>query len=273
MKSMSIWFKAIYFLTFVSLCLMLVGFGWAIQEVLQPSKSSQPSPKAASSPAEHGEKLLLGLGDSLTRGVGDQSGQGYFGIIQKEWQNHFHHSHAINLSVQGQTSQNLRDQLKKTQIREFVKEADALVMTIGGNDLFQGSEDLEKTDPKAISQREKRFRENLTAILTDIQQLNPDCSVYLLSLYNPFADLKGNEQTSKIVADWNYTMMVTAQSFPQVTVVPVYDLFLSHPGSYVYSDHFHPNQQGYIQIAKRLWQVMHPPALEVEETNAEDTKS
>lgn len=268
MKAKSIWFKSIYLLTFASLCLMLAGFGWAVKELFIPPTGSQPSPQGISSSAEQGEKLLLGLGDSLTRGVGDQSGQGYFGIIQKKWQNHFNQSQAINLSVRGQTSQNLRDQLKKAQIREFVKEADALVMTIGGNDLFQGSEDLEKTDPNALMQREERFRKNLTAILTDIRQLNPDGSVYLLSLYNPFADLKENEQTSKIVADWNYTMMITAQSFQEVTVVPVYDLFLKHPGSYLYSDHFHPNQQGYIQMAERLWQVMNPSAPEVKETNA-----
>ena len=273
MKSKSTWLKSIYFLTWGSLCLMLAGFGWAIREMVKPPENSQPPSETASLSLEPGKKLLLGLGDSLTRGVGDHSGQGYFGIIQKKWRHHFPRSQSINLSVRGQTSQHLRDQLKKAHIREFVKEADALVITIGGNDLFHGSEDLEKTDPQAILERENRFRKNLVSILSDIQRLNPVGSVYLLSLYNPFADLKGNELTSKIVADWNHTLTATAQSFPQVTVIPVYDLFLKHPETYLYSDHFHPNQQGYRQIADRLWQVMTLESPEEGKSHAEQADS
>jgi lysophospholipase L1-like esterase len=103
--------------------------------------------------------------------------------------------------------------------------------------------------------------------------LNPDGSVYLLSLYNPFADLKGNELTFKIVADWNDTLTATARSFPQVTVIPVYDLFWKHPKSFLYSDHFHPNQQGYRHIADRLWQVMTLESPEVGKSHAEQADS
>lgn len=80
---MSIWLKSIYILTWGSLCLMLAGFGWAIREMVKPPEKKQPLPETASLSLEPGKKLLLGLGDSLTRGVGDHSGQGYFGIIQK----------------------------------------------------------------------------------------------------------------------------------------------------------------------------------------------
>ena len=42
MKSMSIWLKSIYFLTWGSLCLMLAGFGWAIREMVKPPEKKQP---------------------------------------------------------------------------------------------------------------------------------------------------------------------------------------------------------------------------------------
>jgi hypothetical protein len=45
MKSMSIWLKSIYILTWGSLCLMLAGFGWAIREMVKPPEKNNPCRK------------------------------------------------------------------------------------------------------------------------------------------------------------------------------------------------------------------------------------
>ncbi|MBA4600822.1 GDSL-type esterase/lipase family protein [Thermoactinomyces mirandus] len=254
MKPGPIWTRIINWLAFLSFCLLLAGFGLAVQEILGPAEANSTAGIKPASPDREG--ILLGLGDSLTRGVGDENGLGYFGIIKKKWQATAHASGSVNLSIRGQSSQNLRDQFKEAQIRRFVKEAGTIVITIGGNDLFRERKDIEMIDLQTIRKREERYKENLTAILTEIQRLNPECPVYLFGLYNPFGDLPDSDRTSKIVADWNHATIVTAQPFNQVTIVPVYDLFHKSPRSYLYSDHFHPNKTGYQKMADRLWQVM-----------------
>ncbi|MGA8941431.1 MAG: GDSL-type esterase/lipase family protein [Thermoactinomyces sp.] len=268
MKQGLLWIKSLNWLALISFCLLLAGFGLAVREILGPETNRnmagiKPPPSVPS------EGLLLGLGDSLTRGVGDKNGLGYFGIIKKRWHASSHNrSRAINLSIRGQTSQNLREQFNKGQTRQFVKEADTIVITIGGNDLFRESRDIEQLDIRTIKERKKQFTENLDAILSEIHRLNPKCSVYLFSLYDPFGDLSDSERTSAIVADWNHATIVTALPFDQVTVVPVYDLFHKNPRLYLYSDHFHPNDKGYQKMADRLWQVMNTAEPEVNSPHA-----
>ncbi len=274
MKYRFLWAKILNWLAILSFFLLLSGFGLAVQEILEPAETNNitgadtepfsPSPS---------KDLLLGLGDSLTRGVGDKNGLGYFGIIKKEWlAKADNSSRAINLSIRGQTSQNLLDQLKKAQTKRFVKEADIIVITIGGNDLFRAGRDIEHIDIHTIKKRKEQFKYNLTAILSEIHQLNPECSIYLLGLYNPFGDLTDSSRTSTIVADWNHAAIVAAQSFNQVTVVPVYDLFHKNPQPYLYSDHFHPNEKGYQEIADRLRQVINTAGLEVASPHAANKK-
>lgn len=271
MKHGLLWTKGLNWLAFLSFCLLFAGFGLAVQEILAPVEANNINniKPSASSPDKG---WLLGLGDSLTRGVGDKNGLGYFGFIKKKWLAKASDSGAMNLSIRGQTSQNLRDQLKKTQTRRFVKEADTIVITIGGNDLFRESKDIEQIDFHTIKEKERQFTENLTAILSEIHRLNPKVSVYLFGLYNPFGDLTDSDRTSAIVADWNHSMIVTAQSFNQVTVVPVYDLFYKNPQPYLYSDHFHPNDKGYQEMADRLWQVMNTAESEVASPHAANKK-
>ena len=44
--------------------------------------------------------------------------------------------------------------------------------------------------------------------------------------------------------------------YPNITVIPTYDLFLNHEEKFLYNDHFHPNQAGYERIAERIIQVL-----------------
>jgi lysophospholipase L1-like esterase len=41
-----------------------------------------------------------------------------------------------------------------------------------------------------------------------------------------------------------------------MVLVPTYDLFELNANKYLYSDHFHPNQDGYERIAERIVQIM-----------------
>ncbi|SEN34847.1 SGNH/GDSL hydrolase family protein [Lihuaxuella thermophila] len=241
----------------LSLFLLLSGFMLAVQEVIRPNKSpatAKAKPKLASIQAGG---MLVGLGDSLTRGVGDSSGQGYFGIVKKNLQKEAGSSFsAINLAISGQTSSQLVNQVKQSRVKEIVKSADWITITIGGNDLFRSSGRFEKIDEQAAEKGRLAYEQNLTVILKELRNQNREAVIFLFGLYNPFGDLPDEEKSSRLVGEWNETMQEVSGRFQRVVVIPTFDLFQLKPKEYLYSDHFHPNQQGYERMAERLLQVI-----------------
>jgi lysophospholipase L1-like esterase len=201
--------------------------------------------------------MLIGLGDSLTRGIGDASGQGYFGMVKKALQEkNTSDFSAVNLAVSGSTSPELVKQVQQERVQELLKKANWVTITIGGNDLFRGSGRLEKIDEKAAEKARLTYAENLSQILTTIQQQNKEATIFIFGLYNPFGDLPEERRSSRLVAEWNETTHKVAARFDRVVVVPTFDLFQLQPSQYLYDDHFHPNQLGYERMAQRLLQVI-----------------
>ncbi|MDX1807295.1 MAG: GDSL-type esterase/lipase family protein, partial [Paenisporosarcina sp.] len=86
------------------------------------------------------EKILVGLGDSLTQGVGDERKMGgYLGRLATEMET-FQGVSEIDLwneAKRGRRSDQLLKQLKSGEIDESVQKADVIVMTIGGNDIMR----------------------------------------------------------------------------------------------------------------------------------------
>jgi hypothetical protein len=84
----------------LALLLLAIGFGIAIVQPTQTGVSStHPNPASPTLPTGG---RLIGLGDSLTRGVGDASGQGYFGIVKTSLQKRATSPfEEVNLAVNG----------------------------------------------------------------------------------------------------------------------------------------------------------------------------
>lgn len=247
----------IHIASVLSFLLLAFGFMLAVQEVIRPQKSPDPAKSKPKLASIQTGKMLVGLGDSLTRGVGDSSGQGYFGMVKKNLQKEAGPSFsAINLAISGQTSSQLVNQVKQNRVKEIVKSADWITITIGGNDLFRSSGRLEKIDEHAAEKSRVAYEQNLTVILSELRKQNPEAVIFLLGLYNPFGDLPEEKRSSRLVAEWNETMQKVSARFERVVVVPTFDLFQLKPKEYLYSDHFHPNRQGYERMAERLLQVM-----------------
>ncbi|TCS96478.1 SGNH/GDSL hydrolase family protein [Hazenella coriacea] len=247
----------VYIVSILSLIGLATGFVLAIQDQITPqAKPLFQAPKnKQTSKAEGG--MLVGLGDSLTKGIGDSKGLGYFGLVKEDLRKKSTQPvSAVNLAVSGQTSTELAKQIQQTQVRTIVKEADWITLTIGGNDLFRGSGRLEKIDEQAAEQSRLVYEKNLTFILSEIRKLNPDARIYMFGLYNPFGDLAEEKRSSRLAAEWNETMHTISAQYDQVVVVPTFDLFQLQPNAYLYSDHFHPNEQGYSRMATRLLQVI-----------------
>jgi lysophospholipase L1-like esterase len=257
MKGRPFWIM-IYGLSFASLLLLVVGFSWAVAEVIGSSSASQPkaSQEAGTASGATEERLLISLGDSLTRGTGDTTGQGYVGRVRSALREEDPTINAVNLGIRGQTSVELKEQVTQKQVRDLLGDASWITITIGGNDLFRGSGALDSIDLDQAAATREEYAENLEAIMESIRRENPDAPVFIFGLYNPFGNLENRETTDRLVREWNQTITETLADDPRVIVIPVFDLFQLNPDRYLYTDQFHPNQDGYQIMADRLLQTL-----------------
>ena len=256
--------KATIYITSLSLlvCLMwMFGLGWVLVDYVQGSKKELDTSNKLTEKAPTGGVQLLALGDSLTRGTGDEAGKGYIGYLKDRLLDKTDEEITLtNYGVKGQTSSELTTQVKQQEIQRQVNNADIIFITIGGNDLFQGGETLSHINDNTISELSAAYNENLKEILSILRSANEEAPIYLIGLYNPFSDLEDSELTSKIVRDWNYASSETSAAFAKTIFVPTYDIFQQNVQAYLYSDHFHPNKQGYELMADRVaslisWEV------------------
>jgi lysophospholipase L1-like esterase len=196
---------------------------------------------------------LVGLGDSLTRGVGDDKGAGYFDRLKEALQKEQEKTVvASNLSVSGAKSKELLGLLDEKGIQYTLSKADMIVMTMGGNDLSPGigniSEELLATYQPDIAS----FTADAKVILDKIKANNAEAPVFWVGLYNPYEGLKGYEKTSEAILQWNIALEKVAGDYEHVYVVPSLDLFKGRVPAWLYVDKYHPNGTGYQAIADRL---------------------
>ncbi|WP_235841995.1 SGNH/GDSL hydrolase family protein [Neobacillus fumarioli] len=209
--------------------------------------------KVPEAPKSKKELRIVALGDSLTRGTGDETGKGYVGDIVDEVKKKTKRPVLlINLGINGQTSSQLRQQVQQIEVGRQLQMADCILLTIGGNDLFRGGQGLQDYQTKQINVIEKHYLDNLKFILQQIRKNNQTANVFFIGLYNPFMDLAQGKEMAKVIRHWNYDSAEVSASFNKVVFVPTFDLFELKVNDYLYSDKFHPNTKGYRLIAERV---------------------
>ncbi|MDQ0217806.1 GDSL family lipase [Peribacillus cavernae] len=247
--------KIVTILSVILGVLWLSGFGWAIQDYYSGNSMGGIESKAAK-PMQKKDKqelTIVALGDSLTRGTGDETGKGYVGLVTDDIKKRFKNRVTLhNLGINGQTSTELQKQVKQNEVQRQLASADTILITIGGNDLFQGGQTLMDFDPNSIGKIQAEFINNLTSILTDIRKANRNATIFYLGLYNPFIELENGSDTSKVVREWNDQSERVSAAFPKTVFVPTFDIFQLSVNDYLYTDNFHPNKQGYQLIAERV---------------------
>lgn len=253
--------RSIGIVAFASFLLLVTGFALALKpEVLAPNKPPAPSTNqpAETEPLPATDTLrVVSLGDSLTRGTGDAEGLGYVGRVRQALEKTNKQTIVLtNLGINGLKSQGLVEQMKQTQVQKLLKEANLILFTIGGNDLFQSSGGLRELDRQKVEQATVSLASNYTTILREIRELNPTATVVYSSLYNPFGDTEAAVETTTPVLAWNNQANQIAARYEKVVVVPTYDLFFAKEKKYLYSDHFHPNTDGYSKMAERIMQAL-----------------
>jgi lysophospholipase L1-like esterase len=238
-------------------CLFSYGLVTGTKNVLYPKKVEiqKLAVEKQEKPSVDEQLQVVSLGDSLTRGVGDDQGLGYVGRFRNELTSTFNQDVVVaNLAVSGAKTTDLLAQLQKEGVQYTVKQADMLLLTIGGNDLFPGASKLQQLDLKTYKPDTESFIKNAKEILTIVRSLNKEAPVYWLSLYDPFEAVDGLEGSSTFVIEWNKELEQLATTYEGIYVIPTFDLFHGKSKDLLYTDHFHPNHEGYNLMADRLLQ-------------------
>jgi lysophospholipase L1-like esterase len=195
---------------------------------------------------------VVALGDSLTVGTGDETGKGYVAYVLETLTRKTDIPVKLldNFARNGYTSdQVLSDLAADEDLREAVREADVVLMTIGGNDLVRPDLAL---SPEAIRSRFSGTLANIHNILVKIRGINKDVQIYYIGLYNPFDRVEGLEEASSLVSEWDEEMKTMSEAVTGVTYVPTFDLFGENMMEYLATDAYHLNAEGYLLVAERL---------------------
>jgi lysophospholipase L1-like esterase len=283
MKSSKILWRVIGSIAFISTLIFICGFIYAAKDIINPKPSdlgSDPTPTNSTTQLfPKGEITILALGDSLTKGTGDTLGDsGYVGKAQKKFSELWKKPvHVVNQAVNGWRADNLLHFIDEPNIQNLIQKADIIMLTIGANDLNQAANNpIVVTDPKTnatpaeakpqnyqmeinyaeIKKNLPVVEEKLTKIFTKIAALNPNAKIVYVGLYNPYFAQDLKKEGSAILQEWNLKAAKIANGFPNMIVVPTFDLFQFDIKNYLYIDEFHPNSLGYERIADRVVQAL-----------------
>ncbi|GEN50938.1 GDSL-type esterase/lipase family protein [Alkalibacterium pelagium] len=203
-------------------------------------------------PQEEINNIVI-LGDSIGSGVGDQESSGigdrYLELMDRDGDEIL-----TNLAISGYTSSQLVDLIETGENNATIAEADLIIISIGGNDLnrlaFQRDLDL----PVAFEDTLNAYLENLETIIGDIRTQNSEAEIALIGLYNPYSLII--PELSDYLVEWNDDTRSLVESHPGSTYVPTFDLFQDQMEDFLYTDYFHPNEEGYQAIAEQLYTLI-----------------
>lgn len=199
---------------------------------------------------------VVGLGDSLTEGIGDELKLGgYFGRVttaMNDWDG-VREVKVKNLAKKGRRSDQLLKQLEDPKVQEEVKKANVILFTIGGNDVMKiVKRDLFKLKVSPFYEELERFEKRLDEVFGTLRSLNADAIIIVGGLYNPFSIVAAEPlELEEIITDWNEAIEVRTVLDGKSCFVPVNDLFVSNENMVYHTDFFHPNAKGYVQMADR----------------------
>lgn len=200
---------------------------------------------------------VLSAGDSLTQGIGDSTNQGgYLPYLETmlEKEKGIKEVDFYNYGVKGNRTTQLIKRLKTAEMKDTLQKADLVILTIGGNDIMKVVKDnIGNLQLSTFTTEKQSYQKHLTQIVDLIVEENPDASIVLVGLYNPFSKwFTEIKELDEIVADWNKSGQMVLANYPNAYFVSIEDLFLNANENLLYTDNFHPNDKGYELIAQRL---------------------
>jgi lysophospholipase L1-like esterase len=172
----------------------------------------------------------------VAHGAGDESGHG--GIAGRLG--------AKNFGVDGARTRVVLNLLRRPDVRDALRTSDAVIVSIGGNDLF-GDSIARLATLLTPSLAMDRTLDRIALIVDRIHDTNPAARIVLLGLYNPYRKPFLDEK----VARWDSCLIARFAPDRAVDVIRIADLF-EYTQRLSPIDHFHPSAEGYALIAARI---------------------
>ena len=236
--------------------LLAVGvFGYGFVSYLagergQPVDFLARTATAAAAPQTRQLVAPVILGDSLARGAGDERGLGISGRLDAELRRRgIRARRTYNLGVNGARARDLLRQLESSNVQRILGESNAIIISIGGNDLWGGN-DWRNVATAEAEARMGEVLERIDQIVTRVRAANPRARIFFVGLYNPFVSSPGGKELTALVTRWNARLLEEFSDDPDFTLVATADLF-SHRDRLAL-DRFHPGGEGYELIARRI---------------------
>lgn len=226
--------------------------------------------------AEKTEFHYVALGDSLTEGVGDTTGQGGFVplLAQSLTNDYGYEVDYQNFGISGNTSNQILKRMKeKQELKLALQEANLLTITVGGNDLRKVIiKNIANLKLSTFDKPAKEYGKRLESIIQVARKDNPSLPIYVVGIYNPFfLSLPELTEMQVIVDKWNTTTEETVAKYENVYFVGINDLLYrglegeagisqlnqSQSNNLLFEeDQFHPNNTGYEIIKKAVLEKM-----------------
>lgn len=202
------------------------------------------------------ETNVVAIGDSLTEGVGDESGGGgYVGVIEDIVNKRDQTATFDNYGKRGNRSDQMLERMNDPEIDQSLKDADIILITIGANDIMKvAKKNITDLQLDAFEKERVDYETRLKDILDGMVDRNAEADIYLLGFYNPFKRFFDISELDTIVDEWNETGADLATDYDQIEFIPTKDLFddAEEEDNLLSDDNFHPNLDGYEEMAGRV---------------------
>lgn len=194
---------------------------------------------------------VVTIGDSLAYGAGDERGQGGIaGRLDDELHARgIEKAEIVNLGVNGAQTGDVISRLKQERVRKTLAKADAIVLSIGANDLFRSPHSREEIlrAPFAIAER---ILGRIQTIVTELHTINPRARVLVLGGYNPVPSHDWAPVINQYLSLWDTALAGRFAEDERVAVVKMNDIVT--PERLSRYDYFHPGGAAYDAAAKRI---------------------
>lgn len=226
-----------------------------------PMGSGPAGPAVAEEPFQEvwtqRQMLLVGLGDSVTAGLGSSPGKSYFTRLVRHPPDEFAdmqgrsltrvlpNLETLNIAISGSTSLNHLDHIKQKLPQQEASVFGLVVMTTGGNDLIHW---YGRTPPRegamygaTLTQAQPwidNYELRLETMFSEIESRFPGgCAIFVADIYDP-SDGAGDPESTWALPAWpdclavhrayNEALARVAAKHAAVHIVPVHQEFLGH---------------------------------------------
>ncbi|MEA2329450.1 MAG: hypothetical protein QOE68_4409 [Thermoanaerobaculia bacterium] len=209
---------------------------------------ASPAHVNASAPRQQIAPIILG--DSLGRGTGDESGLGIGGrVVDELRKRNIPAKNIVNIAVNGARTRDLLQQLDSHNVQTLIAESNVVIISIGGNDLW-GDNNWRNAPPRNPEAVMKDVLNHVEESVKIVRGANPSARIFVIGLYNPFISTPFGKLLTPFVNRWNALLIERFSGDPNIVIVQTSDIFAYRDR--LSFDRFHPNDEGYSLIARRI---------------------